>query len=80
LTRFGTSPVFDPRAVYPSSPGTPIPLGPTSHGNGFASTGGLDRDPATPLAPNSSITFTKPGVYHFRCLIHPFMQGTVVVS
>jgi len=75
------TPVFDPRAVYPSSPpGTPITLSPTSHGNGFANAGALDEDPTTPLPPGAKITFTKPGVYHFQCLIHPFMHGTVIVK
>jgi plastocyanin len=27
-----------------------------------------------------SFTFTKPGTYHYRCTIHPFMTGTVMVS
>lgn len=71
---------FDPRDTYPSAPTSPIRLNPTTHGNGFANTGPLDRDPGTPLPPNAKITFTKPGVYHFECLIHPFMHGTVIVS
>ncbi len=37
------------RGVYPSSPAS-IVLTPTSHGNGFANTGALDRDPSTPAA------------------------------
>ena len=68
-------------ALYPSSPpGAPIQLSPTSHGNGFANTGGLDRDPTTPLPTSQQIDFTKPGTYHFICLIHPFMHGTIVVK
>jgi plastocyanin len=69
-------------ALYPSSPPTagPIQLGSTSHGNGFANTGGLDRDGTTPLPPSQQIDFTTPGVYHFICLIHPFMHGTIVVK
>ncbi len=68
-------------ALYPSSnPGLgPIQLDTTSHGNGFANTGALDRDPTTPLQPTGRIDFTKPGVYHFQCLIHPFMRGTIIV-
>jgi nitrite reductase (NO-forming) len=27
-----------------------------------------------------SYTFTKPGTYHYKCLVHPFMTGTVVVQ
>jgi plastocyanin len=26
------------------------------------------------------ITFSKPGTYHYTCLFHPFMSGTLVVS
>jgi plastocyanin len=68
-------------ALYPSSPpGAPIQLSPTSHGNGFANTGGLDRDATTPLPPTAQIDFTTPGTYHFFCLIHPFMHGTIIVK
>ncbi len=68
-------------ALYPSSNPAlgPIQLDPTSHGNGFANTGGLDRDSTTPLPASERIDFTKPGVYHFICLIHPFMHGTIIV-
>ena len=51
----------------------------TSHGNGFANTGVLDQDSPTPPASSATITFNAPGTYHFICLIHPFMHGTVVV-
>jgi plastocyanin len=66
---------------YPSSNPAlgPIQLNPTSHGNGFANTGWLDRDPAGPFPPSEKIQFTTPGTYHFICLIHPFMTGTIVV-
>ena len=69
-------------ALYPSSPppAGPIQLSPTSHGNGFANTGGLDRDRTTPLPTSQRIDFTTPGTYHFICLIHPFMHGTIVVK
>ena len=55
-------------------------LDPTSHGNGFANTGALDRDPTTRLPATERIDFTTPGTYHFQCLIHPFMHGTIVVE
>jgi plastocyanin len=66
-------------AVYPSSPAGPIPV-PGPHGNGFANAGLLDRDSGTSFKAQAKFTFTKPGTYHFECLIHPFMRGTVVVS
>jgi plastocyanin len=74
------SPPFSPAAVYPSSPVQPIALASTSHGNGFANTGALDSDPSTPLPASGKIKFTQAGTYHFICLIHPWMTGTIVVK
>ncbi len=73
------SPAFDQQVFYPSSPGV-IQFSPTSHGNGFANTGGLDRDSTTPLPTSDKIDFTTAGTYHFECLIHPFMTGTIIVK
>ena len=73
------APVFSPVATYPSSPSS-IVLTPASHGNGFANTGVLDRDLGTPLPASRAIDFTSPGVYHFVCLVHPFMHGTIIVE
>ena len=73
-------PAPDANAVYPSDPPGTITLSQTSHGNGFANTGALDRDSSTPLVPSQTIKFTQAGTYHFICLIHPFMHGTVVVT
>jgi plastocyanin len=75
-----TGTTFAATAIYPSSPpGTTLPV-PGTHGNGFANTGALDRDAATPLPPGAKFQFTAPGTYQFVCMIHPFMRGTVVVS
>lgn len=81
-SNLGMGPVPTSEVLYPSSNPAlgPIPEGPTEHGNGFANTGGLDRDPTTPLPPSGKIDFTAPGTYHFVCLIHPFMRGTVIVT
>ena len=66
---------------YPSSNPAlgPIQLSPTSHGNGFANTGWLERDPTGLFASSQKIQFTQPGTYHYICLIHAFMTGTIVV-
>lgn len=72
--------VIDPRGIYPSDVPMPISLSKTSHGNGFANTGALDRDPATKPQASAQITFTQPGTYHYVCLIHSFMHGTIVVK
>jgi plastocyanin len=62
-------------------PFSPLTLGPSTHGNGFVNTGVLDRDPATKqIGPSSKIDFTTPGTYHYVCLIHPFMHGTIIVK
>ncbi len=70
---------IDPRGAYPSDVPMPISLSPSSHGNGFANTGALDRDAATPGPASAQIKFTHPGTYHYICLIHAFMHGTVIV-
>jgi plastocyanin len=73
------APVPSPTALYPSDPPGSITLNQSSHGNGFANTGAMDQDRSTPLPTSGTIKFTQPGTYHFVCLIHPFMHGTVVV-
>lgn len=76
-----TGPAPDPRAIYPSDQPGSITLGPTTHGNGFASTGVMDRDSATPTIPAvGAIKFTTPGTYNYQCLIHTFMHGKIIVS
>jgi plastocyanin len=69
------------QTVFPSSNPAlgPIQLNPTSHGNGFANTGLLINDPRSPFPKSEKIDFTTPGTYHFQCLIHPFMTGTIIV-
>jgi plastocyanin len=69
------------QTVYPSSNPAlgSIQLNPTSHGNGFTNTGWLDRDPTGFFPSSEKIEFTTPGTYHFICLIHSFMRGTIVV-
>ncbi|MDQ6835912.1 MAG: hypothetical protein M3016_06955, partial [Actinomycetota bacterium] len=73
-------PVFSAIATYPSDKSQPLTLSPSSHGNGFANLGVLDRDSSTPVLPSGKIVFTKPGTYHFVCLIHPEMRGTIIVK
>ena len=76
---FGQNPASAPSALYPSDV-PQITLSPTTHGNGFANTGAMDQDGTTPLPPSNTITFSSPGTYHYQCLIHPFMHGTIVVK
>ena len=72
--------LIDPRGAYPSSVPMPVSLNLTSHGNGFGNTGALDRDAVTPLPPTATIKFTQAGTYHYVCLIHHFMHGTIIVK
>jgi plastocyanin len=72
--------LFNPQIAYPSdAPPLPAYTG-SNHGNGFFSTGLLDGDPNSPFPSSTQITFSQPGTYGFICLIHPFMQGQVVVT
>jgi plastocyanin len=74
--------VFNPVVAFPSDPPPALPpYTATNHGNGFLSTGGLDRDAATPtIGPTSQITFNTAGTYDYICLIHPFMKGQIIVG
>ncbi|MBV9002221.1 MAG: hypothetical protein JO304_24405 [Solirubrobacterales bacterium] len=76
-----SNPVFTQQGLYPSDVPVlgPIVVSPTSHGNGFAGLGGLDRDSTTPLPASGKMVFPTPGVYDYACLIHPFMRGTIIV-
>jgi plastocyanin len=75
------SPVFDPRAVYPSEPpGAAGTLTPLLHGNGFWNAGVMDNAAGTPLASSNSVRFGAPGTYDFYCMIHPFMHLKVTVQ
>ena len=75
------SPVFDPRAVYPSEqPPAIATLTPALHGNGFWNSAAMDTAAGTPLPASNSVTFGAPGSYDFWCMIHPFMKATVTVQ
>lgn len=46
-------------------------------GTGFKSSGIVRSTPSAPVA--YSLTFSAPGAYPYRCLVHPKMKGEVVV-
>ena len=71
---------INPLDAYPSDPGAPAPLTPTSHGNGFENSGILSGVPSPVQPMKVTFTFGKPGTYHFECVVHPNMDGTVVVT
>ena len=69
---------FDPRAVWASNPPTATAtLSPKSHGNGFWNTGVMDTAKGGPLPASGKVTFSTPGTYHYYCMIHPYMHGTI---
>ena len=70
--------LVNPLAAYPTEPGPLPPYTGTNHGNGFEGAGILGK--GGPLPSAVKITFTKPGVYHFECVIHKGMDGTVTVT
>jgi plastocyanin len=70
--------LVNPLAAYPSDPGPLPPYTGANHGNGFESAGVLAA--GGPLPSHASITFTKPGVYHFECVIHPNMDAKITVT
>ena len=70
--------LVNPLASYPSDP-PPLPAYTgANHGNGFEGAGILAM--GGPLPSSAKITFTKPGVYHFECVIHENMDGTITVT
>jgi plastocyanin len=70
--------LINPLASYPSDP-PPLPAYTgANHGNGFEGAGILAL--GGPLPSNVKITFTKAGVYHFECVIHNNMDGTITVT
>jgi plastocyanin len=77
---FEGAPVFDPRGVYPSEPGTTATYTSALHGNGFWNSGVLDRSSLTALPAFNTVRFGAAGTYDYYCVIHPFMHGQVVVQ
>jgi plastocyanin len=70
-----------PVLPYGSEPKGKYQYDGTNHGNGFLVTPLSTGTPGVPLPHAATVTFTKPGTYHYFCLIHgPDMSGTVVVT
>lgn len=72
---------FNPVMAFPSrQPGAPVE---TWEGTGYVNSGVLSKQPAAPGAPpndNFSLTFPKPGIYRYLCIVHlGQMIGTVEV-
>ena len=72
------TPPFDQSGVYPSDPrGSPALLTPNLHGNGFWSSGFMDRANSTPQPKTQQVKIVAPGTYTFYCMLHPFMHVVV---
>ncbi|HEV2590793.1 MAG TPA: plastocyanin/azurin family copper-binding protein [Gaiellaceae bacterium] len=68
-------------ALPSEPPGTRATYDGASHGNGYLSSGILQPQGAPSVAGTKSfaVTFTKAGVYHYECVVHKNMDGTIVV-
>jgi plastocyanin len=77
----GTPDQLTPLFNYGTEPGGKYVYDGTSHGNGFLATFVIDDEPASPPPESVQITFTKPGTYHYFCMVHgPDMAGDIVVT
>jgi plastocyanin len=75
------TPFANPLFVLSSDPPpvSPVPYDGTNHGNGYLNSGILFPQQA-PTGPHQYfVKFTKPGTYRYECVIHPNMDGTIVV-
>lgn len=76
--------LLDPLGALPSEPpSTPTPqYDGANHGDGYLNSGILapPGSPATAGPQSFQVTFTKPGTYQYECVIHPKMDGTIVVN
>jgi plastocyanin len=59
----------------------PVPYDGTNHGNGYLNSGLLfpKGTPAQVGPQVYKVTFALPGTYHYECVIHSHMDGTIVV-
>ena len=72
----------NPLGAFPTEPpGAPNVYTGANHGNGFLGAGILQPWGSPRKAGPSSfvVTFTKRGTYHYECVIHQNMDGTIVV-
>jgi plastocyanin len=78
----GRQVLLNPLGGLPSDPpGAPADYDGHNHANGYLNSGVLQPQgaPATAGPKSFSVTFTKAGVYHYECVVHANMDGTIVV-
>ncbi len=63
----------------PGPPGAPVSYDGSKHGNGYVNSGLVNPYAVKDTPHLFRVTFTKAGVYHFECVIHSKMDGTIVV-
>jgi plastocyanin len=75
--------LVDPLGAFASEPpGSPTPTyDGANHGNGYLNSGLLlPRGSPAGAGPQSfRVTFSQPGTYHYECVIHSHMDGTIIV-
>lgn len=70
-----------PFVALGSEPPAPYVYTGSNHGNGFLATPAIDKDPNSPPPDRFSVTFTKPGTYHYICMFHgKEMSGDIIVT
>ena len=75
--------LLSPLGAFPSEPpgsGT-VQYDGANHGHGYINSGVLNPRgaPASAGPQTYLVTFTKPGIYHYECVVHHNMDGTIVV-
>lgn len=74
-------PTINPLGAYASDPPAAANgYDGTAHGNGYLNSGLVSPLGAPGGMHVFRIRFTKAGVYHYECVIHPNMDGTIVVA
>jgi plastocyanin len=83
ITPKGKKILLNPFGAFASeAPGSdPVPYDGTSHGNGYLNSGLLfpKGTPAKVGPQIYKVTFALPGTYHYECVIHSHMDGTIIV-
>lgn len=63
----------------PGPPGAPVSYDGANHGNGYVNSGLVNPYSVKDTPHLFRVTFTRAGIYHFECVIHQNMDGTIVV-
>lgn len=72
--------LVNPLGAFPSDPPPLPPYTGTNHGNGFEGTGILAGGGGPGPPSSMKITFSKPGVFNYECVVHEEMDGKITVT